>query len=70
MGQGIDSVRRISTEEKESNSQQKLIHNWGGLRADVIPKQPTFELQEAEPFRVTPQRPLQSHITGFQKLRW
>ncbi len=69
MGQGIDSVKGISTEQKEAHSEQKLNLNWGGLRADVIPKQPTFELQEAEPFRVTPQRPLQSHITGFSKIK-
>lgn len=68
-GQGRDTVEEISVTEKEETNEPKTTINWGGLRPDFIPKEPIFEISKTEIFRVTPQRPLQSHISGFSKIK-
>jgi len=68
-GQGRDTVEEISVTEKEEINEPKTTINWGGLRPDFIPKEPIFEISKTEIFRVTPQRSLQSHISGFSKIK-
>ena len=62
-------MKEVSVIEKKDASTPKTTTSWGGLMPDFIPKEPTFEESTSEIFRVTPQRPLQSHITGFSNIK-
>ena len=53
-------------EETSTTNERKL---WGDLSPDIKPKKPEFEILESKIFRVTPQRPLQTHIEGFTEIK-
>jgi len=69
MGQGSEIVEKVPIQTKAPSSDQKINLDWGGLQPDFISKKSKFEQSEVELFRVTPQRPLQSHITGFSEIK-
>ena len=54
-------------EQKTSTTNERNL--WGDLSPDIKPKKPEFEILESKIFRVTPQRPLQTHIEGFTEIR-
>ena len=54
-------------EQETSTTNERNL--WGDLSPDIKPKKPEFEILESKIFRVTPQRPLQTHIEGFTEIR-
>jgi len=44
------------------------VEQWGDLIAQKTQRKPDFEVHEVEDYRISPQRPLHSHYTGFKKL--
>lgn len=58
-------LEKIEQETITTNEQ----NNWGDLSPDFAPKTPKFEVLESKTFRVTSQRPLQTHIEGFTKIK-
>lgn len=68
MGQGSEKLEEISEQKIGMNKPNETL-SWGGLKPHFIQKPPSITISETEVFRVTPQRPLQSHLTGFSKIR-
>jgi len=62
----MKNIIRKNEQETSKTNEQNL---WGDLSPDFEPKIPKFEILESKTFRVTPQRPLQTHIEGFTKIR-
>ena len=54
-------------EQETSTTNERNL--WGDLSPDIKPQKPKFEILESKTFRVTPQRPLQTHIEGFTEIR-
>ena len=52
-----------------SEKNKNEVSNWGGIRPQIATKEPAFRLLDSEIYRVTPQRPLQTHVEGFKSIK-
>jgi len=59
---------RISHKNKNDGTNETPSQSWGDLVSEVAKSEPTYTVHETEDFRVSPQRPLHTHYSGFETL--
>jgi len=62
-------VKEISTQLENNASTLNEPVSWGSLSPEIIPSVPKVVINETEIYRVTSQRPLQTHIDGFTQIK-